>query len=85
MRCVAGLSNNLGLKEAENGEKALHGEKNQVVQVFLPTITLSGDTGYYMHDLAALGFGPVDDRKVLRHCFPGAQSPADFADYARRR
>ncbi len=28
-----GLSN-LGLKEAENGEKALHGEKNQVEQVF---------------------------------------------------
>jgi outer membrane protein TolC len=53
-----GLSNNLGLKEAENGEKALHGEKNEIEQVFVPTITLSGDTGYYMHDLAALGFGP---------------------------
>ncbi len=58
-----GLSSNLGLKEAENGEKALHGEKNQVEQVFLPTITLSADTGYYMHDLAALGFGPSTIKK----------------------
>lgn len=53
-----GLKNNLGLKEAENGEKALHGEKNEALQEFLPTIWLTGDTGYYMHDLAALGFGP---------------------------
>jgi len=32
-----GLQNNLGLKEAESGEKLLHGEKNEAVQEFLPT------------------------------------------------
>jgi outer membrane protein TolC len=53
-----GLKNNLGLKEAENSEKALHGEKNEAIQAFLPTITLTGDTGVYQHNLAALGFGP---------------------------
>ncbi|MGC9225321.1 MAG: TolC family protein [Terracidiphilus sp.] len=51
-----GLSNNLGLKEAENSEKALHGERNQALQEFLPTIWLSGDTGYHMYNLAAQGF-----------------------------
>ena len=53
-----GLKNNLGVREAENSELTLHGEKNQVLQAFLPTITAGADTGYYMHDLAALGFGP---------------------------
>ena len=53
-----GLTNNLGLKEAEEGEKVLHGERNEALQEFLPAIWLTGDTGYYMHDLAALGFGP---------------------------
>jgi len=51
-----GLKNNLGLKEAENEEVSLHGEKNQVLQEFLPTIALTGDTGYYIHDLAVFGF-----------------------------
>jgi len=53
-----GLKNNLGLKEAEYGEKLLQGEKNVALQEFLPTILLSGATGVYQHDLAALGFGP---------------------------
>ena len=53
-----GLKNNLGLKEAENNEKLVHGEKNVALQEFLPTIILSGATGVYQHDLAALGFGP---------------------------
>ncbi len=51
-----GLRNNLGLKEAENSEKALHGERNEALQEFLPTIWLSGDTGYHMYNLAAEGF-----------------------------
>jgi outer membrane protein TolC len=51
-----GLANNLGLKEAENAEKTIHGEQMQALQEFLPTITLTGDTGFYQHDLAALGF-----------------------------
>ncbi len=54
----SGLQTNLGLRRAENAERALHGQKLQALQEFLPTITLTGDTGYYQHDLAAQGFGP---------------------------
>ena len=53
-----GLKNNLGLKEAESGEKIFQGEKNVALQEFLPTIVLSGATGVYQHNLAAQGFGP---------------------------
>ena len=53
-----GLENNLGLREAESGEKQFQGEKNQALQEFLPTINLSGGTGVFQHNLAALGFGP---------------------------
>lgn len=53
-----GLDNNLGLKESQNDEKNLHGQLNQAVQQFLPTISLTGDTGYHMYNLAAQGFGP---------------------------
>jgi outer membrane protein TolC len=77
-----GLKNNLGLKEAESGEKVLHGEKNEALQEFLPTIWLTGDTGYYMHDLAALGFGP----KVIAEftpLFPGGKLPAGLTNITR--
>jgi outer membrane protein TolC len=77
-----GLKSNLGVKEAENGQLALHGEKNQVLQVFLPTITLSGDTGYYMHNLAALGFGS-STIKEFSSFFPGGKPPAGFSDITR--
>ena len=77
-----GLANNLGLKEAENGEKALHGEKNVVEQVFLPTITLEGDTGYYMHNLAALGFGPKTISE-FSGLFPGGKPPAGLSEITR--
>lgn len=53
-----GLKNNLGLKEAQNAERAVHAEQSQALQEFLPTITLNGDSGFYQHNLAALGFGP---------------------------
>jgi outer membrane protein TolC len=53
-----GFKNNLGLKEAENNEKQLRGQKNEALQEFLPTLMLSGATGVYQHNLAALGFGP---------------------------
>jgi len=53
-----GLRNNLGLKEAENGELMLRGEKNEALQEFLPTVMVSGSTGVYQHNLAAQGFGP---------------------------
>jgi len=53
-----GLKNNLGLKEAENSEKSYKGQKNEALQNFLPTITLTGDTGVHQTDLAAMGFTP---------------------------
>jgi outer membrane protein TolC len=53
-----GLKNNLGLKEAENGEKTLQGQKNEALQNFLPTITLQGDLGVHQQNLVAMGFGP---------------------------
>ena len=53
-----GLENNLGLKQAENSEKDLKGQKNVALQNFLPTVTVTGATGFYQHNLAALGFGP---------------------------
>jgi outer membrane protein TolC len=54
-----GLKNNLGLKEAENGEKSLQGQKNETLQYFLPTISLTGDTGIHQQNLVALGFSPA--------------------------
>jgi outer membrane protein TolC len=69
-----GFENNLGLKEAENSEKALHGEKNQALQQFLPTITLKADTGVYEHDLAAQGFGPGVFKKISAQ-LPGGTIP----------
>ena len=77
-----GLSNNLGLKEAEAGEKALHGEKNQALQEFLPTIWLTGDTGYYMHNLVALGFGPKTIG-MFSSLFPGGKIPAGLSTITR--
>ena len=53
-----GLQTNLGLREAESGEKLIQGEKNEALQEFLPTITVSGGTGVFQHNLAAQGFGP---------------------------
>jgi outer membrane protein TolC len=77
-----GLENNLGLKEAENAEKTLHGEKNEALQEFLPTITLTGDTGVYQHNLAALGFGPGTLKEFASH-FPGGKVPAGFSEITR--
>ena len=77
-----GLENNLGLKEAENGEKTLHGERNEALQQFLPTITLTGDTGYYQHDLVAQGFGPGTVGKFAL-LFPGGKVPAGFSEITR--
>jgi outer membrane protein TolC len=54
-----GLKNNLGLKEAEYSEKSLQGQKNQVLQYFLPAITLTGDLGVHQQNLVAMGFGPA--------------------------
>jgi len=74
-----GLENNLGLREAEAGEKAYQGEKNQALQQFLPTVTLTGDTGVYQHDLAALGFSP----SLVTKFFPGGKVPAGLSFITR--
>ncbi|MGP8270707.1 MAG: TolC family protein [Terracidiphilus sp.] len=62
-----GLKTNLGLKEAENSEKIIQGEKKEAIQEFLPTITLSGDTGVHQQDLVAFGFGPSALREFARY------------------
>lgn len=73
-----GLENNLGLKEAENAEKMIHGEKNTALQEFLPTVTLSGGTGIFQHDLVAQGFGP-SVIKQFGAFFPGGIVPAGLS------
>ncbi len=73
-----GLENNLGLKEAEDNEQILHGERDEALQQFLPTITLTGDTGYYEYNLAALGFSSSLLSKFAP-LFPGGKLPPGFS------
>ena len=77
-----GLANNLGLKEAENGEKSIRGQKNEALQEFLPTITLTGGTGVFQHNLAALGFGPSTISKIGA-LFPGGVPPGGISVITR--
>ena len=77
-----GLQNNLGLKEAENGEKSLQGQKNEALQMFLPTIALTGDLGVHQQNLAAMGFGP-GTIKMFSSLFPGGKLPAGFSEITR--
>ena len=77
-----GLKNNLGLKEAENQEKSLHGEKNEVLQEFLPTITLTGDTGYYTHDLVVFGFSSGFLQQIGSSLY-GGKLPAGISNITR--
>ncbi len=53
-----GLTTNLGLKEAEEGETSLRGQELEALQLFLPTITVSGGPAVHEYNLAAFGFGP---------------------------
>jgi outer membrane protein TolC len=77
-----GLKNNLGLKEAESGEKSLQGQKNEALQNFLPTITLTGDRGVHQQNLAAMGFGP-GTINLFSSLFPGGVMPAGFSEITR--
>jgi outer membrane protein TolC len=77
-----GLKNNLGLKEAENSEKSLQGQKKEALQEFLPTITLTGDTGVAQHNLAALGFGPGVIGQFAK-MFPGGKLPSNLSYITR--
>lgn len=77
-----GLKNNLGLIESENSERALHGQRNEALQQFLPTITLNGNTGYYQHNLVAQGFKPglvAEFAKLL----PPSKTPVKFSEITR--
>jgi outer membrane protein TolC len=77
-----GLENNLGLKEAENGEKTIQGQKNQALQNFLPNITVGGDLGVHQTNLAALGFGP-SVIGIFAPMFPGGKIPAGMSYITR--
>jgi outer membrane protein TolC len=65
-----GLENNLGLKQAEYQEHAIHGQKLEALQQFLPTISLTGTTGFHQYNLAAQGFTPGFLAQVAGN-FPG--------------
>jgi len=77
-----GLENNLGLKEAENNDKTIEGEKKEAIQEFLPTITLSGDTGVHQQDLVAFGFS-AKALKEFSSLFPGGVPPAGLSFITR--
>ena len=77
-----GLENNLGLKQAENEEKSIRGQKNQALQNFLPAITFNGDFGVHQHNLAALGFGPGVISQFAG-MFPGGKMPAGMSYITR--
>jgi len=77
-----GLENNLGLKEAENNEKTIQGEKKEALQEFLPTITLTGDTGVHQQDLVAQGFS-LSVLKEFSALFPGGVLPAGVSFITR--
>ena len=77
-----GLENNLGLKEAENNEKTLQGEKKEAIQEFLPTITLTGDTGVHQQDLVAQGFS-LGVLKEFSKLFPGGVVPSGVSFITR--
>src|SRR5277367_6576505 len=51
-----GLGTNLGLMQAETSERKFKGEVTEAVQYFLPSITVTGATGYNQFNLAAFGF-----------------------------
>jgi len=69
-----GLESNLGLKQAEYAEHSIHGQKLQALQEFLPTISLTGESGFHQYNLAALGFGPGTLAQFAQH-LPGGVPP----------
>jgi outer membrane protein TolC len=72
-----GLENNLGLKQAEYSENAIHGQKMQALQEFLPTISVSGETGYHQYNLEAQGFTPGLLAKIGKN-LPGGPPAINF-------
>jgi len=72
-----GLTNNLGLKQAEQNERAVHGELYEAVQSFLPTIDVTGGTGYNEYNLAAYGFS-----SSVLHNIAGQFPGEDFSNFS---
>ncbi len=68
-----GFKTNLGLRESQESEQQLHGQKINALQLFLPNVTLTGVSGYHEYNLAALGFGPSFVKK-LGAIFPNGLS-----------
>ena len=60
----------------------IKGEKNEALQEFLPTITLSGDTGVHQQNLVALGFS-TSALKDFSSLFPGGVPPAGLSFITR--
>jgi outer membrane protein TolC len=75
-----GLKNNLGLKEAENNEKSLQGQRNEALQDFLPTITLTGDTGVAQYNLVADGFSKALVKEFSALLLHGSSIPVISRD-----
>ena len=73
-----GLESNLGLREAESQEKSIQGERNEALQEFLPTITLTGDTGFYQHNLVAWA-SALRWSASSHSLFPGGVVPPGFS------
>jgi outer membrane protein TolC len=75
-----GLGTNLGLKESEASETKFKGEVTEAFQYFLPSITVSGATGYNEFNLAAFGFTSGFLNKVAKSGIfpPGAFNGLSF-------
>jgi outer membrane protein TolC len=73
-----GLEYNLGLREAQAQEKDLRGQRDGAFQDFLPTITLTGDSGYHQYNLVTFGFTPSSIQRFAT-LFPGGVVPPGFS------
>ena len=79
-RCGArGLENNLGLKEAENGEKLVKGEKNEALQEFLPTITAERWNRRIPAQPGRAGFWTGRDWQIHGRCSPAVVAPTGLS------
>ncbi len=77
-----GLETSQALKQVKSAETMLHGERNVALQNFLPTITLTADTGFYQHNLAAMAFRPGVMSKFAA-LMPGGKLPVGFSLFTR--
>lgn len=74
-----GLETNLGLMQAEVNERSLRGQVAEATQNFLPSITVTGGSGYNEYNLAALGFSSGFLNKIADS---GVFPPSQFAGFS---